>query len=76
MSRNRRLHLPVRITDNTRNCRKTKTTFMDGIISKKSTALFEQNYTIAEVLSTFSDSLRTYLKQKMCFQMYTFPAHL
>jgi len=40
-----------------RDCRKTKTTIIHGIISKKSTVPYEQNYTIAEVLSTFSDSL-------------------
>ena len=36
------------------DCRKTKATFIDGIISKESAALFERNYTIGESLRPFS----------------------
>ena len=37
-----------------RDCRKTKSTFIDGIIWKKSAGPFERNYTIGECLRPFS----------------------
>ena len=37
-----------------RDCRKTKSYFTDGIISKKSAGIFEQNQTICESLQPFS----------------------